>query len=60
MYYTFVGKTFFYTKFCDTLEKVAATIDRNKNVIKMKDFFINKRINKVLDNQGIVIYPPNK
>lgn len=60
MYYTFEGisrdQHFFYTKYCVNMDEVRRIIDRNTKPFVAKTYTVKKRITKVTDELGIVIY----
>jgi len=56
MLYLFEGKNFFYTKYCNDLNQVTATIERSTHPFVVHNYFINKKIRKVTDEIGTVIY----
>jgi hypothetical protein len=57
MLYHFYGKHFYFIKECSDLDHVKLTIERCKRTYKTQEYYnINRRINKVVDNLGIVIY----
>jgi len=60
MYYIFIGKNFFFTKFCNDLDLVTATIQRNTKPYKSRDQHISKKIRRVTDEIGTVIYESDK
>lgn len=68
MQYRFEGDYFSYSKNCDNLEQVIAMIQRSRQAYstkahpedKVANTWISRRIRRVYDDSGTLIFPPKK
>lgn len=56
MNYKFYGDQFYFTKYCNSTEQVQETIKRCSRPFRTRTYTLFKRVNKVVDELGIIIF----